>query len=240
MVGSTYIGSTQIDDLFEQGAVVYGRWFGKTLDRNGWSHPNIVKLSKRVLGKDKGYVHSSQISALRTGTLKSPGPRSFANMVYLFHAIDDYQKGIERADAPDFTGLERLIDNAVVMRDDEGHPASIGYHFEVFCGWRQPPATEAELTFTLEDAETISKNAGKYVRSMLVAERMDLIDDLPKLQAAFSNDKKVQRLFADVVMGQGYWDVDEIDDAMVNLSQTLKTVFKEKRKAEELLKQFRA
>ena len=240
MIERKEVLTSNFDDLFDYGAVVYGRWLGRTLDINGWSHPSLIRLGKRIVGKDKSYIHSSQISALRTGSLKSPGPRSFASLVLLFHSIDEFQRGVLSPDGPDFSGVEHLIENAVIMRDDKGKPADIGYHFEVFCGWRLPPESESSLEITQAGAEMISKNAGKYVRSLFAAERKDLIDDLPGYLPAFSKDKTQQKNFSDVVLSQGYWGPDDIDDAMRLLATFLKTKFKVKLKSEELRKQFSA
>lgn len=236
-VGGNYIGSSEFDELLDKGPIVYGRWIGRTIDANRWSQPKIITLCKRVISQAKSYVHSSQLSQLRIGGLKSPGPRSISVIVYLMHAIDDYQKGIVRDDSPDWTGLEDLIQDATIMRDDDGNPASIGYHFEVFCGWRMPPGPVAHHNFSDSDAEVLSKAAGKYVRNLMAADRMDLIDDMDRLKKAFSPDKAMQEKFADVIMGQDYWGADEIMDNMQNMTSALKVVFNQSRKVEELIKQ---
>ena len=228
------IGCHDIAERFEQGAVTYSRWFRKMMKANEWSHPRFVKLAQTATG-GISWVHSSQIASLREGKLKSPGPRSFAALVYLFNAIDEYQRGIKGKDAPDWSGQEDFIKNAVVMRDDEGRPASIGYHFEVFCGWRMPPAQDAERNFTDEQAAYASDNAAKHVRRLMIAERMDVIDDMPKLQRHFSLDKPEQDKFKDVVLGQAHWTNDELDDAVIGLRNMLSKVFKQSWKSEELL-----
>ena len=101
------------------------------MDDNDWSHPRFVKLAQTATG-GVAWVHSSQIASLRKGQLKSPGPRSFAALVYLFNAIDEFQRGVKTKDSPDWTGQEEFIKDKKVIRDDEGRVASIGWHFEVF------------------------------------------------------------------------------------------------------------
>jgi len=240
---------SEVDSKFDEGALRYARWFGKTLDHNqsvcGWSHPVLVKLAKRAIGKDKGYVHSSQITALRTGTLKSPGPRSFANLVVLFQAIDDFQKGAMKPGAPDFSGMEKYIKDAKVMRDQDGNVADLGFHFDVFVGWREPPAPDFTLEISMDEAEAISQSAGKYIRNLMIAERMDLIDTSPgnpmdRIKKAFSGDPSTQQEFADVILGQAVWSPDDIDSAMNSLSYVIQKIFKEKLKPEQLLKLFRS
>lgn len=230
------ISSKDFEPRLGNGAVVYGRWFGKTMDANDWSHPKLVKLSKHATVI--GYVHSSQIAQLRTGNLKSPGPRSFASMVFLFHEIDLYQKGEQHKDSPTFEGLESLIENAVIMRDYEGKPASLGFHYEVFCGWRMPPEMDHRIDYSAAQAELISKNAALYVRRLMIAERMDPISDLSRLKKAFSTDKNLQEQFGNVIWEQTTWHPEDLEHAMAGLSNVLLKVFKEKRRSGELTKQF--
>ena len=68
-----------------------------------------------------------------------------------------------------------------------------------------------------------------------MAERLDLIDDMPKLQRHFSLDKDEQVLFRDVILGQAHWQNEQIDDSMVRMGNMLHKVFKEDWKPQELL-----
>lgn len=236
-INGALIGADEIEERFDQGAIEYSRWFGKTMDLNGWSHPKLVQLAKHVTG-DKGYVHSSQIAALRTGTLKSPGPRSFASLVYLFHEIDLYQKGKQHKKSPTFKGFEALVENAVVMRDDDDNVATIGFHFECFVGWRKPPQKAATIDYSPEQAEKISKNAGKYIRMLMVAEKMDPLEDIDRLAKAFSGDQMIQAQFCNVVWGRESWKPDELDSSLQCVSNMLLKIFKTKLKSTELMHQF--
>ena len=121
------------------------------------------------------------------------------------------------------------------MRDDDGNPASIGFHFEVFCGWRMPPAKAATRDYTEEQAALISENAGKHVRRLLIAERMDVIDDMKRLKQAFSNDKGDQEKFESVILSQAVWGNEELEHSVTCLSHMLSKVFKDSRKSEELM-----
>ena len=124
-------GAADIEEQFEQGAVTFSRWFAKMMDANGWSHPKLVELAK-IATDGKGWVWSSQIASLRKGQLKSPGPRSIASLAYLMYEIDAYQKGTQDEHSPDFSKQDRFIKTAVILRDDDDNPASVGYLFEVF------------------------------------------------------------------------------------------------------------
>ena len=228
------IGCHDIAERFEQGAVTYSVMFERLMFTNKWTHPRFVKLAQTATG-GVSWLHSSQIASLRKGQLKSPGPRSFAALVYLFNAIDEWQRGIKTKDSPDWTGQEEFIKDREVIRDEEGRVASIGWHFEVFCGWRIPPAKATERNFTDEQAAEISANAAKHIRRRMIADRLDLIDDMPKLQRHFSLDKDDQVLFRDVILGQAHWQNEQIDDSMVRMGNMLQKVFKEDWKPQELL-----
>lgn len=230
------IGCHDIVERFEQGAVTYAQMFFRLMEDNDWTHPRLVKLAQTATG-GVSCLHSSQIASLRKGLLKSPGPRSFAALVFLFDAIDKYQRGIETKDSPDWTGQEEFIKDKRVIRDEEGRVASIGWHFEVFCGWRMPPAKATERNFSEEQAAEISANAAKHVRRRMIADRLDLIDDMPKLQRHFSLDKEEQALFRDVILGQAHWHNEQIDESMVRMRNMLSKVFKEEWKPEELLQE---
>ena len=227
-------GAADIEERFEQGAVTFARWFAKLMDANGWSHPKLVELAK-VTTDGKSWVHSSQIASLRIGKLKSPGPRSFAALSYLWSEIDAYQNQTQDEHSPDFSKLDKFIKNAQVMRDDDGNPASIGYMFEVFCGWREPPQGTTERDYTEEQAALVSENAGKYVRRLVTADRMDLIESMPRMLRSFSNDKIEQGLFKSVILGEGVWTNEELDHSVTCLSHMLTKVFKTERKPEELM-----
>ena len=234
MISGVTIGSNEIRERFEQGAVSFACLFKYVMNENDWSHPRLVTLCKIATGGDS-WVHSSQIASLRLGKLKSPGPRSFASLVCLFHAIDAYQKGQDSPGNPDWSGHEEKIKDAIIIRDDDGNPASIGYLFEIFCGWRSPPERAVTRDYSEEQAALISSNAGKHVRRLLIAERMDVIDDMKRLKQAYSSDKESQEKFESVILGQAYWDNEEVEHSVTCLSHMLRKVFKEDRNSEELL-----
>ena len=233
-IQDTDIGFANISEAFEDGQTTFAVWFTQMMNRNGWSHPRLVALAT-TCSNGKAWVHSSQIASLRVGRLKSPGPRSFGVMAYLFYEIDLFQKGKQNDNSPDFSGQEKYIQTAEILRDEDDNPASIGYMFEVFLGWRTPPARATQRNFTEEQAETISRAAGKKVRRLVAASNMDLIDDMPRLKRNFSNDAAAQEKFNNVVIGQTTWDNDELDLNVTCLCHMLQKVFKQDIKPEELM-----
>ena len=233
-VSTTDIGYQNISDLFDDGQTNFAVWFARMMDANGWSHPGLVKMAT-TCANGRAWVHGSQAHSLRYGRLKSPGPRSFAVLAYLFAVIDAYQKGTMDEYMPDMSMHKKLIQTAVILRDDDDQPASIGYMFEVFCGWRVPPTNAIQRNFTDEQAGSVSKAAGKLVRRLMAANQMDLIDDIGRLKKNFANDKDAQELFAQVVIGQAEWKNEDLDHNVSCLCHMLQKVFKQDVNSEELM-----
>lgn len=231
------VGSKNIEEQFEQGAINLAKWFSRIMDTNRWSHPKLVSVATAATS-GKSWVHSSQIAALRVGRLKSPGPRSFAALVYMFNAIDQYQRGEQNENSPDFTDVEQHIQNAVVMRDEHGEIVTLGYLFEVFCGWREPPPGVTKRDYSEAEAIHVSKSAGKHLRRMMQVERLELIDDMPALLKLFSGDKDMQRQLNEVIIGQGHWTAEDLELQIQNFSHLMKKRFKDARTPEEWLKDF--
>jgi len=228
------IGYENISDLFGDGQTHFAVWFGRMLDANGWSYPKFVALCTACTG-GKAKMHASQANSLKFGRLKSPGPHSFMAMVYTFRCIDAYQKGEMDELMPDLSSFHKSIEKAVILRDDDGNPASIGYMFEVFCGWRKPPSKAIVRTFTDEQATEVSKAAGKLVRRLVSATGLDLIDDMDRMKAKFSKDEKAQEVFEKVVIGQGHWTNEDLDHNITCLSHLLQKMFKHDLNSEELM-----
>ena len=230
------IGSLEL--CFGDGAVNYAVWFSKCVDANGWTNPKLIALARRLFGDEKGYMHSSQIQQLKLGGLKSPGPRFFASLAALGIEIDKFQKGELTADSPSFKGLEHLIEDAQIMRDDEGNPASLGFHFEVFVGWRKPPIPSVNLDYSPEQAQTISSNAAYYIRRLMTAHNIDIFRDIHRLAETYSSSEADRTKFADIIREQTTWLPEELDYAMRCLCHVLKKHFKQDRKPLELLNTF--
>ena len=227
-----------LENRFGDGAVNYAVWISKIIDENGWTNPKLIALARHLFGDEKGYIHSSQIQQLKLGNLKSPGPRFFAVLVALFFAIDQYQKGETTKDSPSFKGLEHLIEDCQIMRDDEGNVASLGFHFEVFVGWRKPPLASVSLDYSPEQAKTISSNAAYYIRRLMTANNIDIFRDISRLSDTYSSNEAERTKFEDIIREQAIWEPDDLDHGMRCLCNVLKKHFKQDRKPLELMDQF--
>lgn len=222
---------TELEEVLDQGAISFSRWFSRVMDGNGWSHPTLVGLCKHVTG-DKAFLHSSQIAGLRAARLKSPGPRSFVALEYLWRAIDDYQKG--KSTGITFGNLAPLVEKAEIMRDPEGNPASLGYMVEVFTGLVPVPIDLTVIEFNENQAKIISDNAGRLIRRMMVQENWDLVDDIHRVTSNFSRDPAQQDELRRIIKGEGTWTPEELNDRLVLLSKMFSRIFQWTRTIPEL------
>jgi hypothetical protein len=216
----------------DQGKINFSRWFTRVMDANAWSHPTLVALCKRTTG-EQAFLHSSQIAGLRSARLKSPGPRSFAALEYLWKGIDDYQRN-GSVNGVTFGNLSPFVERAEIMRDPEGTPATLGYMVEVFTGLQPVPIDLTTTNFTENQARIISDNAGRLVRRMMAQAHWDLIDDIHRITSKFSKDEETRSVMREIIVGQAVWTADELDDRLTDLSKLLNWVFDYQRTAQEL------
>ena len=219
----------------DQGAIDFGKWFSRTMDGNGWSHPNLVALCRMATG-GKSWLHSSQIAGLRQARLKSPGPRSFVALEYLWRLIDQYQKNRDSV-GPSVAANYKMIEEATLMRDPDGNPATTGYMIEVFTGLRPVPIELSELSVSLDQAKAISVNLGRMLRRMMATQGWDLIDDMDRVTKIFSTNAEDRAILDGVICGQYVMTPSEIDHYSTDLARVMRKVFNYNREATELVEE---
>ena len=220
----------------DHGAIDFGKWFSRTMDGNGWSHPNLVALCKIATG-GKSWLHSSQIAGLRQARLKSPGPRSFVALEYLWRLIVQYQEDRDSVSAV-FAAQYKMIEDAEVLRDPDGNPATTGYMIEVFAGVRPVPIELSALAVSLDQSKLISVNLGRTLRRMMANKSWDLIDDMEKVTRVFAPSDPNARLMLDsVICGQYVLTPSEIDQYANDISRVMRKVFDYNREPAELIEE---
>lgn len=226
--------ASELEAKAEEGALAFGKWFTRVMDGNGWSHPQLVALCKSVTG-EKAFLHSSQIAGLRQARLKSPGPRSFAALEYLWYGIDRYQKEYEGQ----FGRLASLVESAEIMRDPNGNPASMGYMLEVFSGLRPVPVDLSKASYSENQAEQISNNAARLVRRLMAIDDLDPVFDIDQVVNRFPGSSEAKANFAALVKGEASWTSDELETQVASLARMLRDKFKHERNATELLEELK-
>lgn len=203
---------------FDRGVETFSRLFVRWMDSNGWSHPTIVALAKASLN-GAGWLHSSQVSGLRHGRLKSPGPRTFVAIERLNFFLHRYKT--EKLLIPNTSSSNGYQDPELLL-DENGNPPSVGWLVEVFCGTRQPPGlSSTEFFFTPDQAEQFSANFGKLARRLLAINSLDIVTDLDVAihrHYGPGDAVRVEKL-KQVLLARGAWSPTELDAEMPALTR---------------------
>lgn len=203
--------SETLKTQFDRGVRNFSLLFTRWMDTNEWSHPVIVNLAACCLELpgNKGWLHSSQISGLRHGALRSPGPRAFMAMERLNFYLHRY--ATQKLLIPG-TSSSNFYTQPYVITED-GSPPPLGWWLEVFCGARLPK--DIDLTahfFSQAQAEAISSNWGKLIRRLLIDASRDIFEELDRIvrmHYPVREPERVERLIA-VLQNRGSWDPEQL------------------------------
>ena len=208
MAGSPGETADQIRDTYQTGIKTFGALFTRLMDANGFSHPQMVSLTRSCLD-GVSWLHSSQISGLRHCKLISPGPRTLIAIERLNFYLHRFQT--QKKLLPN-TSSSNAYSEAWAVTED-GEPPSLGWWMEVFCGQRVPKDIDLfESFFTSETARTTSTAWGTLVRKLFIQQELDLITQLDEtLRNSYpAGDHHRMKKVRDVVMGQDTWSPDEL------------------------------
>lgn len=234
-----FVPATNLENRLDTGIIAFSRYFRFVVASNGWSHAQLVSLCK-LCTDQKAWLHNSQIAGLLKASFKNPGPRSFMALEFLFRAIDQYQKSDKEDCGVKFGKLTPLIEHAVIMRDENGNPATLGYLVEVFAGLRDIPIDISTFSFSDKQASLISDKAGRLIRRLMAVESLDPIVDAEQISVSFGQSKDERNKFVAIIKGSGQWKPDEIEDALTKLSKLMRERFNYKRSSRELQEEFLA
>lgn len=209
-------------EQYRTGTLTFCQLFTHWMDRNRWTHPVMIRLITAVLDEEC-WLHSSQISAIRHGRPKNPGPRSFMAIAELNRAVHEY--ATKKKLIPNTKTDSDYLQAFAVTEDGEAPPA--GWWFEVFCGYRVPKDVPLNTTF-IDDAHaaSFSENYGRLVRQLFVTGGYDILDDLPRVLRLYypaGDAQRVQKL-TEVLMKRSHWTASEAHQelpALVGLTAEL-------------------
>ena len=222
---------------FERGVRTFSLLFTRWMDSNKWTHPKMVALARAANG-GLGWLHSSQISGLRHGTLTNPGPRTFAAIAALNSAIWSYEqtKALIKG-----TTSSLDYEEASAIADEEGKPPSAGWWLNVFLGDQIPDGVDLKGDwYTEKQAEGVSKAWATLTRKLIAEAGNDLITDLDRILAtsypAGDHDRKAK--VKEVLFNQSTWNPEELRAEMPAISNLVKELGgpEDDTKMKELLK----
>lgn len=207
--------------VFERGVRTFSLLFTRWMDSNKWTHPKMVALAKAANG-GLGWLHSSQISGLRHGTLTNPGPRTFVAIAALNSAIWSYEQTKALIAG---TSSSMDYEDATSITDEEGNPPSAGWWLNVFIGAQVPDGVDLKGDwYTDEQAEDVSKAWATLTRRLIAEAGNDLITDLDRILAASypagDHDRKAK--VKAVLFNQSTWTPQELRAEMPAISNLVK------------------
>ena len=207
---------------FDQGIETFCRLFTHWQDKNGWSHPVMLKLFSCCMD-GATWFHSSQISAIRYRKLVSPGPRSFMAITELNRCIHEY-KTRKKLLPNTTTDLDYLQAYAIT---EDGAPPSAGWWYEVFCGYRIPKDVPLDNPFATDDiAADFSTEVARLLRRLLAAKGYDLIEDPNRaIREIYPvGDEPRVKAFRDVLFGRHNWSRKEARVELTAIREMLETL----------------
>lgn len=207
---------------YSAGIQTFRRLFIHWMDRNQWSHPVMIRLITGCL-EGASWLHSSQISAIRAGTLVNPGPRSFIAIAILNQALHQYRTS-KRLLPGTSTDLDYLQAYAITQ---EGVAPGPEWWFGVFTGFVEPQGIPFDATFVNDaKASDFSQRYARMMRKLLATEGFDIFSDLDtaiyRLYPAGETDR-VSKL-RDVLLNKAVWTAREAEvelTALVGMTASL-------------------
>lgn len=207
---------------YNSGIQTFRRLFIHWMDTNRWSHPVMIKLTKACLD-GVVWLHSSQISAIRSGELLNPGPRTFIAIAELNKAIHLY-KTTKQLLPGTKTDLEYLQAYAITHNGEAPGP---DWWYGVFIGYIEPTDVPFELVFCNDlRAAEFSERFARYMRRLLAANDYDVFADLKQAihrHYPACEEDRANKL-AKVLHNQATWTPEEAQlelDALAGMSAQL-------------------
>lgn len=191
------------------GIETFRKLFIHWMDTNRWSHPVMIRLATKAL-EGSTWLHSSQISAIRAGTLLNPGPRTFVAVAELNKAMHLYST--TKKLIPDTTSDVDYLQGYAITVDGEAPGPE--WWYGVFVGYTVPDQVPYQQMFCDDAAaERFSIQFAKYLRRLLAAAGYDIFTDLNvaiyRLYPA-GDAERVDKL-REVLLNVGTWSAKEAE-----------------------------
>lgn len=220
------------EERLASGRVNFSRMVVTLLLRNGLSHAELKMLSEWASPDSPSWLSTSQISYLRTGILKSIGPKTVdalgqLNLALAHLAGDDSERSKPFAKLPRLPSrFKAMLDHPFFIRDPETKlPMHQGDLYRVWIG-RLKPDESALKTLSQEEAITISKKICVKLQRWCAERQLLLTEGLPQILKAYPyrDNKKRVELFSHVAAGVAFYTPEQIEEEIDGISETLESL----------------
>jgi hypothetical protein len=204
---------------YEHGTNQFASMMVRWMDGNSWSHPIIIQLGKACMGDREGWLHSSQISNLRAGKTRNPGPRTFVAIERLNYYL--YRFHAQKALIPNTKKSNHYVDALPIT--DGGLPPSLGWFNEVFTGYRLITSPDLKSSVVPpEQAAIISKRLGRLLRERMIIKELDIVEDVSSMFYTYypTKEKASFDRIHSLLMGQAL-NAKDLQHEMPNLAHLL-------------------
>lgn len=195
--------------------------------RNGLSHAELKMLAEWASPDSPSWLSTSQISYLRTGVLKSIGPKTVdalgqLNLALAHVAGNDSERCSPCASLPKLPSrFKAVLEHPFYIRDPETKlPMHQGDLYRVWIG-RLTPDESALKTLSEEEAITLSKKICTKLQRWCSEQGLLLTDGLPQIIRAYPHrdNKKRVELFSHVAAGVAYYTPEQIEEEIDGISE---------------------
>jgi hypothetical protein len=227
MARSDYSGSEYGLDRLASGIVVFSRSVRMLLARNNLTHEQLVKLSQWCNPWGLTWLSTSQVSYLRTGTLKKAGPQTIDALGQINLRLAEAAKASSSAvaDLPDFGRIPTALglpEEPFYLRHPGSHePLDAGGLYLVWVGRLQPEGLEEGGISDME-ARRLSANLSRIVQAWARDRRLTIAQGMEQALAAYgvAEEPRRQRLRS-VVVGFEVYDGADLDRELPALGAML-------------------
>jgi hypothetical protein len=229
MARSDYAGSEHGLDRLAGGTQVFSKAMRMLLARNNLTHEQLVKLSQWCNPWGTTWLSTSQISYLRTGTLKKAGPATLDALGQVNLRVAQAAGASSAAidELPDFGPMPAqnlgLPEEPFYLRHPISHePLDAGGLYMVWIGRLVPESLEGDGHISDMEARRLSANLGRIVQAWARDRRLTIAQALEQALTAYGvvDESRRQRLRS-VVVGFEVFAGAELSDELPALGAML-------------------
>lgn len=226
MARADFVGSEHGLERLAAGVNNFSKAMRMVLSRNYLTHEKMVKLSRWCNPWGETWLSTSQISYLRTGTLKKAGPQTLDALgqvnLRLAEAAGDKSPAV--CALPDFGKIPiQLPEEIFFLRHPESHePLDSGGLYLVWLGRLIPEGIGAESHISDMEARRLSANISRIVQAWARDNKLTLNEAMEQAITAYGAKEEARRQKLKlVIVGFEVYTGEDLEKELVDLGKML-------------------